>query len=503
MAERNKSYIAIDLKSFFASVECHDRGLDPLDTNLVVADSSRTEKTICLAVTPSLKSFHISGRARLFEVVARVKEVNESRKYRNRGKAFSGKSYKYSELMADPTKELDYIVAVPRMKRYEEVSSQVYGVYLRYVAPEDMHVYSIDEVFLDVTDYLNTYQMSAHELAMKMIREVLEETGITATAGVASNMYLCKVAMDIVAKHMDADEDGVRIAELDEESYRNILWNHRPLTDFWRVGRGIATKLEKHGMYTMGDVARMAYYHEDYLFKLFGVNAEYLIDHAFGYENTEICDIKSYRPKENSFSSGQVLMEPYSFEKARIVVREMVDLVSLDLVEKKVVTDQLVLDIVYDRTSLSDPEIRKRYHGEIVRDFYGREVPKSTHGSINLGRYTSSTRLMTEAILKLYDEIANPILLVRKLNITTNHIIYEKNIPKQDEFEQLDLFTDYEQIARERELEERELQREKQAQKAVLEMKKKFGKNAIFKGTDLQEGATTISRNQQIGGHKA
>lgn len=503
MAERNKSYIAIDLKSFFASVECHDRGLDPLDTNLVVADSSRTEKTICLAVTPSLKSFHISGRARLFEVVSRVKEVNESRKYRNGGKAFSGKSYSYSELMEDSTKELDYIVAVPRMKRYEEVSSQVYSVYLRYVAPEDMHVYSIDEVFLDVTDYLNTYQMTAHDLAMKMIREVLAETGITATAGVAPNMYLCKVAMDIVAKHMDADEDGVRIAELDEESYRNILWNHRPLTDFWRVGRGIAVKLEKHGMYTMGDVARMAYTNEDYLFKLFGVNAEYLIDHAFGYETTEICDIKAYKPKENSFSSGQVLMEPYDYDKARIVVREMADLVSLDLVEKKVVTDQLVLDIVYDRTSLDDPEIKKNYKGEIVTDFYGRSVPKASHGSINLERYTSSTKLMTEAILELYDRICNPILLVRKLNITTNHIIFEKNIPEKVEYEQMDLFTDYESVERERERVERELERERQAQKAVLEMKKKFGKNAVFRGTDLQEGATTISRNQQIGGHKA
>ncbi|MCR4781772.1 MAG: DNA methylase [Lachnospiraceae bacterium] len=503
MAEKNRSYIAIDLKSFYASVECYDRGLDPLNTNLVVADVSRTEKTICLAVSPSLKSFGISGRARLFEVVSRVKEINNERKYRNKGKLFSDKSYFYDELMADNSLELDYIAAPPRMQRYEDVSSKVYSIYLRYVAPEDMHVYSVDEVFLDVTDYLNTYQMSAHELAIKMIREVLNETGITATAGVATNMYLCKVAMDIVAKHMKADADGVRIAELDEEGYRNILWNHRPLTDFWRVGKGIAKRLEKNGMFTMGDIARRAIEDEDYLYKMFGVNAEYLIDHAFGREETLIKDIKSYKPKANSFSSGQVLSEPYSYEKARIIVREMADIVSLDLVKKRVVTDQLVLDISYDRESLNDSTVRKHIGNSVVVDHYGRAVPKPAHGSINLARYTSSTRLITDAILELYDRICDKKLLVRKLNITTNHIILEKDIPKKEEFEQLSLFSDVEEVERERKAEEEELIRERKAQEAVIEMKKRFGKNAIFKGTDLQEGATTIERNQQIGGHKA
>ena len=502
MAE-DKMFIAIDLKSFFASVECHDRGLDPLNTNLVVADTSRTEKTICLAVTPSLKSYGISGRARLFEAIQRVKEVNQERLSRLNGKDFSGKSYIDSEVKADPSIELDFIRAVPRMKRYEEVSSKVYSIYMRYVAPEDMHVYSIDEVFLDVSSYLRTYNMTAHELAIKMIREVLAETGITATAGIAPNMYLCKIAMDIVAKHMEPDEDGVRIAELDVESYRNILWNHRPLTDFWRIGKGIARKLESHGMYTMGDVARCALQNEDYLFKLFGVNAEYLIDHAFGFESAEICDIQSYRPKSNSLSNGQVLMEPYTYDKARIVVREMAELSSLDLVEKHLVTDQLVLDISYDITSLHNPEIRKKYHDAIVKDFYGREIPKPVHGSINLERYTSSGRLMCEAILKLFDEICDKNLLVRKLNLTTNHVVYEKKVENKETFEQLDLFTDYEELERKRKAEDAELEREKKAQKAVIEMKKRFGKNAIFKGTDLQEGATTIERNKQIGGHKA
>lgn len=498
-----RTYIAIDLKSFYASVECHDRGLDPLTTNLVVADTSRTEKTICLAVSPSLKSYGIPGRARLFEVIEAVKRTNAQRSLAIHYKPFRGSSWNNTEVQNDPTLMLDYIAAKPRMQKYEEVSAHIYSIYLRYVAPEDIHVYSIDEVFMDVTAYLRTYGLSAHDLAMRMIHEVLAETGITATAGIAPNLFLCKVAMDVVAKHIPADADGVRIAELDEMTYRRTLWNHRPLTDFWRVGMGLSRRLEQNGMFTMGDIARRALENEDSLFKLFGVNAEYLIDHAFGRENTTIRDIKSYKPANNSVGSGQVLSCPYPYDKARIIVREMTDLLVLDLVDKQLVTNQMVLTISYDRTSLDDPDVRRRYKGQISLDYYGRPAPKSAHGSINLGEYTSSTRKIIDAMMELYDRIVDPILLVRKVNVTANNTIGEEKAAQKPQYEQLDLFTNYEEKEAKKAQGRLEDERERRAQKAMLELKKKFGKNAILRGTDLQEGATMRERNQQIGGHHA
>ncbi len=501
--DRPRTYIAIDLKSFYASVECHDRGLDPLTTNLVVADTSRTEKTICLAVSPSLKSYGIPGRARLFEVIEAVKRVNAQRSLAIHYQPFRGSSWNNLEVQSDPTLMLDYIAATPRMQKYEEVSAHIYSIYLRYIAPEDIHVYSIDEVFMDVTDYLKTYNCSAHDLAMKMIHEVLEETGITATAGIAPNLFLCKVAMDIVAKHIPADQDGVRIAELDEAHYRRVLWNHRPLTDFWRVGMGIARKLEQNGMFTMGDIARRALENEDSLFKLFGVNAEYLIDHAFGRENTTIRDIKAYKPSNNSVGSGQVLGCPYDYDKARIIVREMTDLLVLDLVDRQLVTNQMGLVISYDRTCLERPEIRAKYKGPVTLDYYGRPAPKAATGSINLGEHTSSTRRIMDAMMELYDRIVDPNLLVRRVNVTANNTIDERTAKETPRFEQMDLFTNYEEKEETRQQNHLEDEREKRAQKALLELKKKFGKNAVLRGTDLQEGATMIERNQQIGGHKA
>ena len=505
----DRAYVAIDLKSFYASVECVDRGLDPLGVNLVVADASRTEKTICLAVSPALKSYGVSGRARLFEVVSRVKEVNAGRKKRIPDGKFSGESYVASELNYDQTLAVDYIVAPPRMHRYMEVSNQIYDIYLRYVAPEDMHVYSVDEVFLDVTDYLKTYKMTAHELAMKMIREVLKETGITATAGIGTNMYLCKIAMDIVAKRMPADQDGVRIAELDEMSYRKILWDHTPLTDFWRVGPGISKRLAKNGMYTMGDVARCSvgrpgeFYNEELLYKLFGVNAELLIDHAWGWEPCRISDIKSYKPDNNSLSTGQVLSEPYEFEKAKLIVKEMTELLVLDLVEKNVVTDQMVLNIGYDIENLYDTDKANAYKGEVVLDHYKRPVPKPAHGSINLKEPTSSTRLIREAVMELFDKIVDPNLTVRRMSVVANHVVRESQAKRREEYEQLDLFTDYGGIEKQREKERAELDKEKRMQQAVISIKNKYGKNAILKGMNLCEGATSIERNGQIGGHKA
>lgn len=505
------TYIAIDLKSFYASVECRERGLDPLTTNLVVADKSRTEKTICLAVSPSLKAFGIPGRPRLFEVVQKVKEANSKRLYqyrksiRNYKAEFSGSSYYEGELKCDLSKSVDYIVAPPRMAYYMEYSTRIYNVYLKYIAPEDIHVYSIDEVFMDVTSYLKTYKMTAHELAMTIIRDVLETTGITATAGIGTNLYLCKIAMDIVAKKMPPDKDGVRIAELDEMSYRKQLWTHTPLTSFWRVGKGIAAKLEAHGMYTMGDVASMSLNDkgEDLLYKLFGVNAELLIDHAWGWEPCTIEDIKSYRPETNSLSSGQVLQEPYNYAKAQLVTMEMTDLLSLDLVEKRLVTDQLVLTIGYDVECLTNPEIRKKYHGEITTDAYGRKIPKHAHGTINLERQTSSTRLIIDAMMKLYERIVDRNLLVRRINVVANHIVCETDAKNDNGFVQLDLFTDYSAQQQKNEQEENDLEREKRMQQAMLDIKKKFGKNAVLKGMNLQEGATAKDRNSQIGGHKA
>ena len=496
----SKAYIAIDLKSFYASVECVDRGLDPLDTNLVVADPTRTEKTICLAVSPSLKSYGIPGRARLFEAIQKVREVNAQRKYKAPGHSFSHESYFHSELIKDPSAELTFITAPPRMAHYMEVSTRIYNVYLKYIAPEDIHVYSIDEVFIDATDYLKTYGMTPRELAMKMVLDVLETTGITATAGIGTNLYLCKIAMDIYAKHCVPDKNGVRIAELDEMSYRRILWNHRPLTDFWRVGRGISKKLEEHGMYTMGDVARCSvgresdYYNEDLLYKLFGVNAELLIDHAWGWEPTEISDIKSYRPESSSLSSGQVLQEPYEFSKARLVLKEMADLLSLELVSKRIVTDQIVLTVGYDIESL-----KKSYSGAVETDRYGRKIPKTAHSSENIGRYTSSTKLICETAMKLFDRIVDKELLVRRMYIVANHIITENDAEKEREYIQLNLFSD----TGKQEAEENELKKEKDMQKAILKIKSKYGKNSIIKGMNLKEGATALERNRQIGGHKA
>lgn len=509
MAEENRIYIAIDLKSFYASVECAERGLDPLTTNLVVADVSRTEKTICLAVSPSLKAYGISGRARLFEVVQKVKEVNAQRRLKAPGYSLNGTSYDDGELKSCPALSVSYVAAPPRMALYMEYSTKIYNIYLQYIAPEDMHVYSIDEVFMDVTSYLYTYRSSPKELAKKMIQEILQKTGITATAGIGTNLYLCKAAMDIMAKKVAPDEDGVRIAELDETDYRRFLWTHRPLTDFWRLGRGYARKLEENGLFTMGDIARCSlgkdtdYYNEELLYRLFGINAELLIDHAWGWEPCTIADVKGYKPDKSSMGSGQVLSHPYSFEKARLIVREMTDLLVLDLVEKGLTTDQIVLTIGYDRENLSDPEIRKRYKGPVTTDHYGRKVPKHAHGTINLGRQSSSTRLILESVTRLYEQIVDKDLLVRRVYVTANHVTQESQVQEKETFEQLNLFTDYDALKRQKEEEEAEFNREKKIQKAMLDIKKKFGKNAVLKGMNLEEGAMTVERNRQIGGHKA
>ena len=505
-----RTYIAIDLKSFYASVECVDRGLDPLNTHLVVADASRTDKTICLAVTPSLKSYGIPGRARLFEVVQAVGRINAERRRSAPGRRFRGGSSDHAALLADPSLELQYIVATPRMAHYMEVSGKIYGIYLRYFAPEDIHVYSIDEVFIDATAYLGTYKLSPHDLTRKIIQEVLRETGITATAGIGPNLYLCKIAMDIEAKHIPADRDGVRIAELDEQSYRRKYWTHRPLTDFWRVGHGIAARLEAAGLYTMGDIARCSVgqpwerYNEDVLYKIFGVNAELLIDHAWGWEPCTIAEIKAYRPESNSIGSGQVLQQPYDFEKGKLIVREMTDLLVLDLVEKRLVTDQIVLTVNYDIENLKEPERAKRYKGEITTDYYGRRVPKHAHGSANLGRKTSSTKVIMDAMMDLYDRIVDPDLLVRRVNVVAGRVMDEGTVPKEESgFEQMDLFTDHAAEKERRQREENRLKRERKLQETVLQMKKKYGKNAILKGMNLEEGATAMERNRQIGGHKA
>lgn len=500
---QDRTYIAIDLKSFYASVECMARGLDPLDTNLVVADAGKTEKTICLAVTPSLKAWGIPGRARLFEVVQKVNQANALRRSHAPGGSFTGKSCFGSELTANPALELDYIVAPPRMAHYMEVSTQIFNIYSSFVSPEDMHVYSIDEVFIDATPYLGVYGLSARDFAMKLIREVLSRTGITATAGIGPNMYLCKIAMDVEAKHIPADSDGVRICELDEMSYREKLWDHRPLTDFWRVGKGISNRLERMGIHTMGDIAEVSLRNEDLLYKEFGVNAELLIDHAWGWEPCRISDIKSYVPENSSLSSGQVLSCPYSFEKGRLIAREMTDLLVLDLVEKKLVTDRMELTVVYDVENLTDPELRKAYSGPIVTDIYGREMPKQAHGGISLASPTSSTRLIIDAVTELYERIVDPKLLVRRLYVVADHVIREDSVPPKEEVIQLDLFTDLEAEEEKRKAEEKELERERRRQEAILDIKRKYGKNAVLKGMNFEEGATTIERNRQVGGHKA
>lgn len=515
MDSTQRIYIAIDLKSFFASVECVERGLDPLKTNLVVADVSRTEKTICLAVSPSLKAYCIGGRARLFEVIQKLKEVNYERRMKSPKHRATGKSWNDIELKANPFWDVDYIAAPPQMALYIKYSTRIYNIYLKYVSHEDIHVYSIDEVFMDVTSYLKSPKnmkngeefspmKQAHELAKTIINDVFQQTGITATAGIGTNMYLCKVAMDIVAKHLPADENGVRIAELDEMSYREQLWDYRPITKFWRIGSGIANKLAAYGIDTMGKVARCSIENEELLYRLFGVNAELLIDHAWGWEPCTIDYVKAYRPERNSLSSGQVLTCPYDFKKARVVIQEMADAASLSLVEKELVTNQLLISVGYDMESLANPDIRKKYDGPVTSDYYGREVPKSAHGTVNLDEYTSSTQLITDAVLSLFDSIVNRDLLVRRLNITTNNVITEVRAEEmQKKPVQLDLFVDYDELERKKQ-EQRKMQaKERRMQKALLGIKQKFGKNAILRGLNFEEGATAVERNKQIGGHRA
>lgn len=507
--DTGKTYIAIDLKSFYASCECAARGLNPLTTNLVVADVSKTEKTICLAVSPSLKSYGIPGRARLFQVVSKVREVNRERKMRAPGRVFSGTSADDTELKKDPSLELDYIAAPPRMRLYMEISTKIYGIYLKYVAPEDMHVYSIDEVFIDATPYLKTYGMTAHELARKMIADVLAQTGITATAGIGTNLYLCKIAMDIVAKHIPADQDGVRIAELDTMKYRRKLWSHRPLTDFWRIGRSAEKKLESVGLYTMGDIARCSlgepgeYYSEDLLYSLFGVNAELLIDHAWGWEPVTFADIRAYRPENHSLSCGQVLAEPYDFGHGEIIIREMAEKLSLELLSRHLVTDQIVLDVGYDVENVTNPALRSYLRGKVVRDRYGREVPKHSHGSQNLGQKTSLTNTIIDTSISIYEKITDRRLTIRRFNLAANHTVPETSVKEEVKFEQMDLFTDYGLVEEKQEEEKKKAEREKKMQQAVLEIKTRFGKNAVVRGTSFEEGATGRQRNEQMGGHKA
>lgn len=505
----DKRYLCMDLKSFYASVECVDRGLNPLTTNLVVADPSRTEKTICLAVSPSLKAYGIPGRARLFEVIEQVRRANAKRRSLAPGGRFTGASAQADELAKHPEYQIDYLIAPPRMARYMEMSTKIYEIYLKYAAPEDIHVYSIDEVFIDLTNYLQAAGCTAREYAKKIMKEIFAKSGITATAGIGRNLYLAKIAMDIEAKHIPADEDGARIAMLDEISYRRKLWTHQPITDFWRVGRGYAAKLKEHGMLTMGDVARCSigkpgdYHNEELLYRLFGINAELLIDHAWGYEPCRMEHIKAYKPENNSVGSGQVLHCPYTAQKTRLVVKEMADQLSLQLVDQGLVTDQMVLTVGYDIENLTDPKRSGSYRGEVTKDRYGRNIPKHAHGTENLGCFTSSTRQILDAVLALYDRIIDEKLLIRRVYLTANHVMPETEVKREPVAEQLDLFTDYAALEQKRQKEQQELEREKRLQHAMLDIKKKFGKNAILKGMNLCEGATAKERNDQIGGHKA
>jgi len=505
---KKRLYACIDLKSFYASVECVERGLDPLNTLLLVADGERTQKTICLAVSPALKAYGIPGRPRLFEATEKIRLANAQRRQKNREHTFENSSFLATELAEHPNWEIAFITAPPRMALYVDYSTRIYEIYLRHLAPEDIHVYSIDEVFLDLTPYPDAVA-DPFAFIRTILQDVLAETGITATAGVGTNLYLCKVAMDIVAKKLPADQNGVRMAYLDEMAYRRQLWAHRPLTDFWRVGPGYARKLEEVGLMTMGDVARCSvgrpteFYNEELLYRLFGINAELLIDHAWGWENCTLDQIRAYRPEHRSIASGQVLHEPYTFEKTRIIVREMIDLLVLDLVDKELLTDQITLTVGYDVENLADPARRSAYQGPITIDHYGRKVPKHAHGTANLGRHSSSTRLITAAVLDLFDRIVDPALLVRRLNFSANHIIPEGEAAAEPTFEQLDLFTDYAALQKKRQEEKIFLQKERRMQKALLTIQKRYGKNAILKGTNLQEGATTQQRNQQIGGHRA
>ena len=505
---KERTYICCDLKSFYASVECVERGLDPMTTNLVVADQRRTEKTICLAVSPSLKAYGIAGRARLFEVVERVREVNAQRRRNAPGRQFTGASWHDPEVRGNPSLSLDYLVAPPRMAHYIDWSTKIYSVYLKYVAPEDIYPYSIDEVFIDLTHYLDTYKMTARELTRTILLDILKTTGITAAAGMGTNLYLAKVAMDIVAKHVQPDRDGVRIARLNEMTYRRLLWDHRPLTDFWRVGKGYAAKLEAHGLYTMGDIARCSigkdtdYYNEDLLYKLFGVNAEILIDHAWGWEPCTIGDAKSYKPENKCIVSGQVLQCPYDFQKARLVAREMADNLALDLVDKRLVTCQLVLTVGYDIANLSDPQRRRSYRGPVTTDRYGRKIPKHAVGTENFP-YTSLASDLLRAVTALYDRLVDPNLLVRRLSISANKLLDEASVPRGEETEQMDLFTDYAAKEQQAQADEAAHAKERKIQEAMLGIKKKYGKNAILKGMNLEEGATARERNETIGGHQA
>ncbi|MBQ9894883.1 MAG: DNA methylase [Ruminococcus sp.] len=496
----DKVYVAIDLKSFYASCECVELGLDPLNTNLVVADTSRTEKTICLAVSPSLKSYGISGRARLFEVIARIEQVNKERAWKAPRRRLTGKSYIQSELVSDPSLAVDYIAATPQMSHYMKISAQIYGIYLKYVAPEDIFAYSVDEVFIDATGYLNIYNTDGHGFARMLIQDVLDTTGITATAGVGTNMFLCKVAMDIVAKHIPADKDGVRIAELNEQTFKEKWWSHTPITDFWRVGKGTASRLEKLGIYTMGDIARKSLdrYHIGKIYKALGKNAELLIDHAWGIEPTTIADIKAYKPSNNSITSGQVLQEPCDYERTRLIVWEMADMLSLDLVDKRLVTNQIVLTVGYDRESLADGH----YKGEVTTDHYGRAIPKHAHGTQNLDKHTASTRKLVDATMMLFDRIIDKSLLARRISLVVCNVIHEDDIPECEQYEQLSLF-DTEETISSRQKDTKTLEKERALQEAMLKIKHKYGKNSVLKGLNYTEGATAKDRNRQIGGHKA
>lgn len=492
---KGRCYIAIDLKSFYASVECVERGLEPLDTCLVVADESRTPKTICLAVSPALKAYGTGGRPRLFEVLQKVAEAN-----RFRGRA--GKSYSAKELKDHPELAIDFVIAPPRMSHYIDFSTRIYEIYLRFISPEDIHVYSIDEVFIDATDYMRLYGLSAHDLAMKIIRTVLKETGITATAGIGTNMYLCKIAMDIKAKKMQPDKDGVRIAELDENSYRREFWEHTPLTDFWRIGRGVARNLAMNGMFTMGDIARMSLNNENLLYKLFGVNAELLIDHAWGWEPVTMANVKAYKPESKSISSGQVLQSPYTSEKARVVALEMADSVSYELIEKGLLTDQLVLTLGYDIESLTNPSIASQYQGNIRTDRFGRKVPKHAHGTINIEFPTSSASVLIEKVAELYDRIINPKLLVRRLSLSINHLVLESDVKGRPSLRQLNLFEDEDKTMQEETADREKREKERRQQEAILRLRERFGKNIVMKGLNFADGATQKDRNGQIGGHK-
>lgn len=493
-----KTYICIDLKSFYASVECVERGLDPLKTNLVVADEERTEKTICLAVSPSLKQYGIGGRARLFEVIEKVKEVNKIRKKQNSYKPFTGKSSNDDELKKDKTKELSFIIAKPRMAHYIDTSAKIYSIYLKYLSSDDIFVYSIDEIFADITNYLKYYKLTPKELVTKIINDVYKQTGITATAGIGTNLFLAKVAMDVVAKHTKPNKYGVRIAELDEISYRKQMWHHKPITDVWRVGKGIASRLEKYGIYTMGDIARCSIKNEDLLYKLFGVNAELLIDHAWGWEPCTIESIKSYTPDVKSITSGQVLDCPYDYQKTKLVVCEMADSLALDLTSKKLVTDKLTLTLGYDIQNINN-----NYEGEITTDFYGRKIPKHAHGTITLDHKTSSSKIIMNALVKLYDKIINPKLLIKRINLTAIDVTSEELETGKIRYHQLDLFSDAEKQNNLLETEKRAEVKERKLQGILLNIKEKYGKNSILKLMDLEEAATTKTRNEQIGGHHA